>query len=1041
MNFLSVSLLILLVLALVLFQLRRARLAGGIMLSLQPVAFLAICLTIVPFSRGDDAHRSNELEFRRLGGIVFNLHGAVFEQLPWKHITVGEGQSDQVHIDNSAESLFRLDKPPAGALRRNPKTQALVAMFVDSWDAKALPGTTAATDGFEVCVSNGSGACTIGAPHWRVRGQSLQVSLDGTAAFEAACNFPFEYLSSRVQARWGGHDPKSVRVYPLAIYGRPGCRGPAIRTNAQAEVDFSAFFHYGKDDQLQFTVAQSEVDDSETDTALGRNRLMVLSATQLQKDIGQAHAAAGPDAGNGYRVRIYRSAFAVPREEPISRITTFGAPSVEIGISQFKLVSEIHVDPISSDNKETPSRWRVDFTPTPWTFIPATVTCASKQVLHAAGVTDGVGETNVRVPFLRRVADVSPLGIDFEISRSTKGGSECSGLSTASISATGSSGIVESVNANELVALGVSDGPALLVSVAELTLPIKGIVALLVSMALLRVLIRNGADKPWPCSMVLALGAVDFLLVMRIAAAMQEYAVSPSIRGSIASALAAALLVPLIAEYLAASDATRQSTLRLFLVGALFIVGILFAMCWRNALDIGSLDFKVVSFMTAALIVVMLAAGAKHKIPMPIRWSMSLENTFFATPMFLKMLTFLIPFAHLILVTLGIRERIGSIGVTTFMVPAYILCFAYFTHAFLQHPKFRRLLVLIVFGFLMPTVAFKIANDSGSIIYLAGLMVLFAFLKPEQNSGNLDRKSTLIIWYALSGFGAAMYSMLYAYLNINIWEQPPFGPTGFGLLLIVIVAALMAFNASAYGNRRSGTQGTANGGNGWSDTLLRFFSILPGYLVRVIIVLSLHGAITASPQPCFNVKVDDLAACLTRNDLQTNQLRLSRIFLPAVSEAEFSREAHGMNSVFDEMRWLVSNAWGGLQGRGFLNVPTRQGLDAFDGAPAIHIIGPFGRGTAAMLVLWLVCAVAAAFAEVKSSCTFSQLRRCAALTVFAFVSGYMILANLELLPFTGRNVYLLAARSQADLIEGFFVIVLIFSRIKAGLHFKEKTVV
>jgi hypothetical protein len=41
-----------------------------------------------------------------------------------------------------------------------------------------------------------------------------------------------------------------------------------------------------------------------------------------------------------------------------------------------------------------------------------------------------------------------------------------------------------------------------------------------------------------------------------------------------------------------------------------------------------------------------------------------------------------------------------------------------------------------------------------------------------------------------------------------------------------------------------------------------------------------------------------------------------------------------------------------------------------------------------------------------------------ALWTFFTVGTYMLLANLQLLPFTGRNIYLLAAFSNSDLVEG-----------------------
>jgi len=41
-----------------------------------------------------------------------------------------------------------------------------------------------------------------------------------------------------------------------------------------------------------------------------------------------------------------------------------------------------------------------------------------------------------------------------------------------------------------------------------------------------------------------------------------------------------------------------------------------------------------------------------------------------------------------------------------------------------------------------------------------------------------------------------------------------------------------------------------------------------------------------------------------------------------------------------------------------------------------------------------------------------------ALWILFGVGAYVVLANLQLAPFTGRNVYLLAAASDSDLLEG-----------------------
>ena len=96
-----------------------------------------------------------------------------------------------------------------------------------------------------------------------------------------------------------------------------------------------------------------------------------------------------------------------------------------------------------------------------------------------------------------------------------------------------------------------------------------------------------------------------------------------------------------------------------------------------------------------------------------------------------------------------------------------------------------------------------------------------------------------------------------------------------------------------------------------------------------------------------------------------------------------------------------------------------------DNVTAIHLIAPFGRlGAAAFLALLAAAALfytRAALAEPLSPLQFAGI---AALWTIFGAALYMILANLEVLPFTGKNVYFLAAASGSDLLEGAILIAL-----------------
>jgi hypothetical protein len=126
----------------------------------------------------------------------------------------------------------------------------------------------------------------------------------------------------------------------------------------------------------------------------------------------------------------------------------------------------------------------------------------------------------------------------------------------------------------------------------------------------------------------------------------------------------------------------------------------------------------------------------------------------------------------------------------------------------------------------------------------------------------------------------------------------------------------------------------------------------------------------------------------------------------------------------------------GLLGRGFLNLEPPTLLRPYhlnDNVSAIHLIAPFGRlGAAALLaVLWALAVFTmrrgsapdpqfdgrtgrAVELDIPWTATTASL----ALWTIALIGTYMVLANLQFVPFTGKNVYFLAAASSGDLTEG-----------------------
>ena len=99
-----------------------------------------------------------------------------------------------------------------------------------------------------------------------------------------------------------------------------------------------------------------------------------------------------------------------------------------------------------------------------------------------------------------------------------------------------------------------------------------------------------------------------------------------------------------------------------------------------------------------------------------------------------------------------------------------------------------------------------------------------------------------------------------------------------------------------------------------------------------------------------------------------------------------------------------------------------------DNLLAVHILWPFGRLGLAVFLLSLLIIISAFWRPRGDGGAGEGWRgeaaRLAAMTFF-WSAAYMALANLNIVPFTGRNAYLLAAQSMGDLAEGFLLLLLI----------------
>jgi hypothetical protein len=134
----------------------------------------------------------------------------------------------------------------------------------------------------------------------------------------------------------------------------------------------------------------------------------------------------------------------------------------------------------------------------------------------------------------------------------------------------------------------------------------------------------------------------------------------------------------------------------------------------------------------------------------------------------------------------------------------------------------------------------------------------------------------------------------------------------------------------------------------------------------------------------------------------------------------------------------------GLLGEGYLKVevlPAKFVTAMNDNVSAIFIFAQFGvLGALAVLVAYVAISLATGAAQGNTHSFTSWLALIAGLS-FSFVSVYMMAANYGLLPFTGRNMYLLGLNSLSDIVESLLLLVLIVLGVtRAEFHEQQESV-
>jgi hypothetical protein len=149
-----------------------------------------------------------------------------------------------------------------------------------------------------------------------------------------------------------------------------------------------------------------------------------------------------------------------------------------------------------------------------------------------------------------------------------------------------------------------------------------------------------------------------------------------------------------------------------------------------------------------------------------------------------------------------------------------------------------------------------------------------------------------------------------------------------------------------------------------------------------------------------------------------NLLRLYLIAAPEALGEDVSTEAEALKIWSAQLSEYTSS----LFGRGYLspaNLGALKPVQATDNLTAVHLMSPFGRLATGLFLALLASAPIAVWILTRSAAL--DARRTTGLLALWCLFGaaaYMTLANLQLVPFTGRNAYLLAPTSGGDLLEG-----------------------
>ncbi|MEZ0243817.1 MAG: hypothetical protein ACAH11_10615, partial [Sphingomonas sp.] len=287
-----------------------------------------------------------------------------------------------------------------------------------------------------------------------------------------------------------------------------------------------------------------------------------------------------------------------------------------------------------------------------------------------------------------------------------------------------------------------------------------------------------------------------------------------------------------------------------------------------------------------------------------------------------------------------------------------------------------------------------------SMIYVPAVPLGFALLLDGLRPLPRERRD---LWIVFALFIAAYWAV-------------PAATRDFGL--IFVSGWPLAMVIGWFGARHLATPGGRLSRTGWWIAPALPVLFIAGWGVYIALFSSI-----ASPTTALGTHIAEVVGW-SRNDV-----RMLAFLAPDRVEALGTKFAFESLDLITSLQPLTQD----LTGQGYLTQSNvkRSLLDNqfSDNLSAVHIIWQWGRAGAVALLLVIFVGIRsfrapAAPGAGDSPPDWRALAGIMAGVTFAWAAIYMVMANLNWVPFTGRNIYLLAATSGGDLVEGLLLLLM-----------------